>query len=102
MRLVASGSAPLATHVEEFLKTVMCAPVAQGYGLTETCGSSFIALPEAVRNLLRCLSTNSYPHSRMDSSVTFQCRTEADGSAVYEEGRSAFKLVVCKVWAWYQ
>ena len=49
VRLVASGSAPLAGHVEEFLKTVMCAPVAQGYGLTETCGSSFIALPEAVR-----------------------------------------------------
>ncbi len=49
MRLVASGSAPLAAHVEEFLKTVMCAPVAQGYGLTETCGSSFIALPEPVR-----------------------------------------------------
>ena len=48
VRLVASGSAPLATHVEEFLKTVMCAPVAQGYGLTETCGSSFIALPEPV------------------------------------------------------
>ncbi len=48
VRLVASGSAPLAGHVEEFLKTVMCAPVAQGYGLTETCGSSFIALPEAV------------------------------------------------------
>lgn len=48
VRLVASGSAPLAGHVEEFLKTVMCAPVAQGYGLTETCGSSFIALPEPV------------------------------------------------------
>ncbi len=42
-------SAPLATHVEQFLKTTMCAPVSQGYGLTETCGSSFIALPEAVR-----------------------------------------------------
>ena len=51
VRLVASGSAPLAGHIEDFLKTVMCAPVAQGYGLTETCGSSFIALPEAVRDL---------------------------------------------------
>ena len=49
VRLVCSGSAPLAHHVEEFLKVVMCAPVSQGYGLTETCGSSFIALPETVR-----------------------------------------------------
>ena len=48
VRLVCSGSAPLAHHVEEFLKVVMCAPVSQGYGLTETCGSSFIALPETV------------------------------------------------------
>lgn len=49
VRLVASGSAPLAPHVEKFLKTAMCAPCCQGYGLTETCGSSFIALPEPVR-----------------------------------------------------
>ena len=42
-------SAPLAKHVEQFMKTAMCAPVCQGYGLTETCGSSFIALPEVVR-----------------------------------------------------
>lgn len=47
------GSAPLARHVEEFLKTAMCAPVVQGYGLTETCSSSFIALPEPVRLYLR-------------------------------------------------
>ena len=48
VRLVCSGGAPLARHVEEFLKTAMCAPVVQGYGLTETCSSSFIALPEPV------------------------------------------------------
>ncbi|BDA49779.1 Long chain acyl-CoA synthetase 4 [Coccomyxa sp. Obi] len=50
VRLVCSGSAPLARHVEEFLKVTMCAPCCQGYGLTETCGSSFIALPEIAFN----------------------------------------------------
>lgn len=53
VRLVCSGAAPLAGHVEEFLKVAMCAPVCQGYGLTETCGSSFIALPEPVRCVSR-------------------------------------------------
>lgn len=45
VRLVISGGAPLASHVEHFLKVTMCAPVSQGYGLTETCGGSFIANP---------------------------------------------------------
>lgn len=55
VRLVCSGSAPLARHVEEFLKVTMCAPCSQGYGLTETCGSSFIALPETVHTSSRVL-----------------------------------------------
>jgi long-chain acyl-CoA synthetase len=45
VRVVASGSAPLAPHVERFLKVAMCCPVVQGYGLTETCGASFCAMP---------------------------------------------------------
>mmetsp|Transcript_22299 Transcript_22299/g.48717 ORF Transcript_22299/g.48717 Transcript_22299/m.48717 type:complete len:658 (+) Transcript_22299:118-2091(+) len=45
VRVIVSGGAPLAFHIEEFLKVVMCAPVVQGYGLTETCASSFIAFP---------------------------------------------------------
>jgi long-chain acyl-CoA synthetase len=45
VRVVASGSAPLAPHVEAFLKVAMCCPVVQGYGLTETCGASFCAMP---------------------------------------------------------
>ena len=45
VRVVASGSAPLAPHVEKFLKVAMCCPVVQGYGLTETCGASFCAMP---------------------------------------------------------
>lgn len=45
VRVLVSGGAPLAPHVEEFLKVTMCAPVAQGYGLTETCAASCIADP---------------------------------------------------------
>ena len=30
--LIISGAAPLATHVEVFLRVVTCAPVVQGYG----------------------------------------------------------------------
>ena len=40
------GGAPLARHVEDFLKVAICCRVAQGYGLTETCAASFIAVPD--------------------------------------------------------
>lgn len=33
MRLILSGAAPLATHVEAFLRVVACAHVLQGYGM---------------------------------------------------------------------
>jgi len=46
VRIIVSGGAPLAPHVEEFLKVAMCAPVVQGYGLTETCAASCIAMPD--------------------------------------------------------
>eukprot|EP00892_Ulva_mutabilis_P009730 jgi/Ulvmu1/7129/UM034_0035.1 len=45
---IVSGGAPLAPHVEEFLKVAMCAPVVQGYGLTESCAASFIAEPDTI------------------------------------------------------
>lgn len=48
VRLVISGAAPLAGHVEEFLRVIMCAPVLQGYGLTETCAASFIQMPDVI------------------------------------------------------
>ena len=41
VRIALSGSAPLAAHVEEFMRVTMCCHFAQGYGLTETCASSF-------------------------------------------------------------
>ena len=46
-----------AGHVEEFLKVTMCAPVVQGYGLTETCAGSFISVPD--------LSVSLSLHSRL-------------------------------------
>ncbi|XP_038986238.1 long chain acyl-CoA synthetase 4-like isoform X2 [Phoenix dactylifera] len=45
VRLILSGAAPLATHVEAFLRVVTCAHVLQGYGLTETCAGTFVSLP---------------------------------------------------------
>ncbi|KAJ7525288.1 hypothetical protein O6H91_17G044000 [Diphasiastrum complanatum] len=48
VRVVLSGAAPLAQHVEEFLRVVTCAYVVQGYGLTETCAASFITIPDVM------------------------------------------------------
>lgn len=45
VRIVLSGAAPLATHVESYLRVVTCAHVLQGYGLTETCAGTFVSLP---------------------------------------------------------
>ncbi|XP_024534363.1 long chain acyl-CoA synthetase 4 [Selaginella moellendorffii] len=45
-RLLISGAAPLADHVEEFLRVASCARMTQGYGLTETCAASFISIPD--------------------------------------------------------
>lgn len=45
VRLILSGAAPLATHVEAYLKVVTCSHVLQGYGLTETCAGTFVSLP---------------------------------------------------------
>jgi hypothetical protein len=33
VRVILSGAAPLATHVEEYLRVVTCAHVIQGYGI---------------------------------------------------------------------
>ncbi|KAL3498985.1 hypothetical protein ACH5RR_041717 [Cinchona calisaya] len=45
VRVILSGAAPLASHVEEYLRVVSCAHVLQGYGLTETCAGTFVSLP---------------------------------------------------------
>merc|ERR1712224_543140 len=46
VRLMIGGGAPLAPHVETFLRVAMCCPVVQGYGLTETAAASFVAVPD--------------------------------------------------------
>lgn len=51
VRLILSGAAPLAAHVESFLRVVACAHVLQGYGLTESCGGTFCSLPNEPKML---------------------------------------------------
>ncbi|MEW5297108.1 MAG: hypothetical protein WDW36_000336 [Sanguina aurantia] len=46
LKLVISGAAPLPTGVEEFIRTAMCCTALQGYGLTETCSATSLALPD--------------------------------------------------------
>ncbi|KAG6471238.1 hypothetical protein ZIOFF_072347 [Zingiber officinale] len=62
VRLILSGAAPLATHVEQFLRVVTCAHVLQGYGLTETCAGTFVSLP----NDLSMLGTVGPPVANVD------------------------------------
>ncbi|XP_039059457.1 long chain acyl-CoA synthetase 4-like [Hibiscus syriacus] len=62
VRLILSGAAPLSAHVEEFLRVVACCHVIQGYGLTESCGGSFVCLP----NELSMLGTVGPPVPNVD------------------------------------
>ncbi|KAK9274455.1 hypothetical protein L1049_021702 [Liquidambar formosana] len=62
VRLILSGAAPLATHVESFLRVVSCAHVLQGYGLTESCAGTFVSLP----NELAMLGTVGPPVPNVD------------------------------------
>ncbi|XP_020959572.1 long chain acyl-CoA synthetase 1 isoform X3 [Arachis ipaensis] len=48
IRLIVSGGAPLSPEVEEFLRVTTCSFVCQGYGLTETCGSTTLAFPDEI------------------------------------------------------
>lgn len=38
-----SGSAPLLPEVQNFLKVVMCAPLIEGYGQTESSGAMLLS-----------------------------------------------------------
>lgn len=48
VRIILSGAAPLARHVEEFLRVATGSLALQGYGLTETCGASFVSIPDVI------------------------------------------------------
>ncbi|KAM7525868.1 hypothetical protein LguiA_015770 [Lonicera macranthoides] len=63
VRLILSGAAPLATHVEAFLRVVACCHVLQGYGLTESCAGTFVSLP----NELDMLGTVGPPVPNVDA-----------------------------------
>jgi len=43
VRVLISGSAPLSPSLHEFLEVCFCAPVIQGYGMSETCGAGTIS-----------------------------------------------------------
>lgn len=62
VRLILSGAAPLASHVETFMRVVACCYVLQGYGLTETCAGTFVSLP----NELQMLGTVGPPVPNVD------------------------------------
>ncbi|XP_077243632.1 long chain acyl-CoA synthetase 1-like [Tasmannia lanceolata] len=51
VRLMISGGAPLSNGVEEFLRVTSCAFVAQGYGMTETCGLTSLCFPDEISML---------------------------------------------------
>lgn len=42
VRLMITGSAPISSDVLDFLKICFCAPICEGYGMTESCGGSTI------------------------------------------------------------
>jgi long-chain acyl-CoA synthetase len=43
VRLIVSGAAPLSAELHEFLEVCFCAPVVQGYGLSETCAVTSVS-----------------------------------------------------------
>ncbi|KAL6968665.1 Long-chain-fatty-acid--CoA ligase 2 (Long-chain acyl-CoA synthetase 2) (Fatty acid activator 2) [Sarracenia purpurea var. burkii] len=66
IRLIVSGSAPISSEVEEFLRVTSCAFVLQGYGLTETVGLSSISYPDDMSLLGTVGSVFVYSELRLE------------------------------------
>jgi long-chain acyl-CoA synthetase len=58
VRFFFSGAAPLAEHLNIFMRTVFCAPMLQGYGMTETTAGAFVGSPtdrpDSVGGVMAC------------------------------------------------
>ena len=81
VRLMLSGAAPLPKHVEEFLRVTCCCSLAQGYGLTESCGGCFTS----IANVHPMIGTVGVPMT------TIEARLES----VPEMGYDALASVPC-------
>eukprot|EP00803_Ostreobium_quekettii_P004187 evm.model.scf_1852.2 EVM.evm.TU.scf_1852.2 scf_1852:22782-32698(+) len=46
LKYATNGAAPLSPQMEEFFRVCLCCSVSQGYGLTETCAITTIAVPD--------------------------------------------------------
>jgi long-chain acyl-CoA synthetase len=43
VRLMLTGAAPISAHVHDALKCIFCVPIAEGFGMTESCGATCIS-----------------------------------------------------------
>ncbi|EFJ51208.1 hypothetical protein VOLCADRAFT_73402 [Volvox carteri f. nagariensis] len=73
VKAVVSGGAPLAPHVEDFLRVIMCAPVVQGYGLTETNAASFIAAADVMEHAATVGPPTPLTEFRLESVPDMKC-----------------------------
>lgn len=48
VRMMISGGGPLAGETQKFMNVCFCAPVGQGYGLTETVGAGTVTAPDDI------------------------------------------------------
>ncbi|KAF0919545.1 hypothetical protein E2562_029771 [Oryza meyeriana var. granulata] len=87
VRVILSGAAPLATHVEEYLRVVTCAHVLQGYGLTETCAGSFVSLP----NQMCMIGTVGPPVPNIDVRLESVPEMDYDALATRPRGEICIK-----------
>ncbi|CAI5473549.1 unnamed protein product, partial [Closterium sp. Yama58-4] len=86
VRIICSGAAPLAPHVEEFLKIAMCCPVVQGYGLTETNTSGFISYADRIEQAGTVGPPMPTLETRLESIP--EMNYDAIGSTTKQEGES--------------